>query len=207
VSDASEREGAAGRDILPTTVIALMKGVVERAHAPGVWQDLLRCASQVRDHIRVIGLELILNEIEGYAYLRRQPEVEGATPLPRLVPQRQLTFSVSLMLALLRRRLAESDANSGERQLVLTREEIHDLVRHVWGASSNEAKLADRRDRDIDRIVELGFLRPLAKGGDTFEVRRILAAFVDAQWLSAFDERLGAYQAHARQTREAAEAT
>jgi hypothetical protein len=207
VSDTGEAEGKTTRDILPTTVIALMKGVVERAHAPGVWQDLMRCTSQVRDHIRVIGLELVLDEAEGYAYLRQRPEAEGETPLPRLVPRRQLTFPVSLMLALLRRRLAESDASSGERQLVLTRDEIHDLVRHLWGASSNEAKLADKRDRDIDRIVELGFLRPLEKGGDTFEVRRILAAFVDAQWLSAFDERLAAYQAHARQTREAAEGT
>lgn len=207
MSDASDTDAAAGRDILPTTVIALMKGVVERNHAPGAWQDLLRCTSQVRDHIRVIGLELILNEAEGYAYLRQRLEVEGETPLSRLVPRRQLTFSVSLMLALLRRRLAESDASSGERQLVLTREDIHDLVRHIWGASSNEAKLADKRDRDIDKIVELGFLRPLEKGGDTFEVRRILAAFVDAQWLGVFDERLAAYQAHARQTREAAEGT
>jgi hypothetical protein len=180
-----------------------MKGVVEREHAPGVWQDLLRCTSQVRDHIRVMGLELVLNEAEGYAYLRQRPELEGETPLPRLVPRRQLTFSVSLMLALLRRRLAEADASSGERQLVLTREEIHDLVRHIWGASSNEAKLADRRNRDIDKIVELGFLRPLARGGDAFEVRRILAAFIDAQWLSAFDEGLATYEAHARQTREA----
>ncbi|MFZ1102823.1 MAG: DUF4194 domain-containing protein [Hyphomicrobiaceae bacterium] len=199
----SDTKTASPRDALPTTVIALMKGVVEREHAPGVWQDLLRCTSQVRDHIRVIGLELVLNEAEGYAYLRQRPELEGETPLPRLVPRRQLTFSVSLMLALLRRRLAEADASSGERQLVLTREEIHDLVRHIWGASSNEAKLADRRDRDIDKIVELGFLRPLARGGDAFEVRRILAAFIDAQWLSAFDEGLATYEAHARQTREA----
>jgi hypothetical protein len=181
--------------------------VVERTHAPGIWQDLLRCTSQVRDHIGVIGLELILNEAEGYAYLRQRPEVEGEAPLPRLVPRRQLTFPVSLLLALLRRRLAEADASGGDRQLVVTREEIHDLGRHIWGASSNEAKLADKRNRDIERIVELGFLRPLAGSGDTFEVRRILAAFVDAQWLSAFDERLAAYVAQARQTREATEET
>jgi hypothetical protein len=150
-----------------------------------------------------MGLELILNEVEGYAYLRQRPETESETPLPRLIPRRQLSFSVSLMLALLRRRLAEADASSGDRQLVLTREEIHDLVRHIWGTSSNEAKLADRRNRDIERIVELGFLRPMARGDGMFEVRRILAAFVDAQWLSTFDERLAAYAAHAKQMREA----
>jgi hypothetical protein len=29
-----------------------------------------------------------------------------------------------------------------------------------------------------------------------YEVRRILKAFVDAQWLAEFDTRLAAYQAH-----------
>lgn len=191
------------RDVLPTVVIALMKGVVERDHASAVWQDLMRSTSQVRDYLRVMGLELILNEVEGYAYLRQRPEFDGETPLPRLVPRRQLSFSVSLTLALLRRRLAEADARSGDRQLILTREEIHDLVRHILGTSTNEAKLADRRNRDIERIVELGFLRPMAGDGDMFEVRRILAAFVDAQWLSEFDERLAVYGSHGEQKREA----
>jgi hypothetical protein len=29
-----------------------------------------------------------------------------------------------------------------------------------------------------------------------YEVRRILKAYVDAQWLADFDQRLAAYQAH-----------
>lgn len=201
----SENRNGSARDILPKTVIALMKGVVNRDQAPATWQDLVRCTSQVRDHIRVVGLELIVNEAEGYAYLRQRPETDGEDALPRIVPRRQLSFSVSVLLALLRRRLAEADASSGERHVVVTREQIHDLVRHIWSASSNEAKQADRRDRDIDRIVELGFLRPMSRGGDTFEVRRILAAFIDAQWLSEFDQRLAAYAAHARQIGEGTE--
>ena len=32
-------------------------------------------------------------------------------------------------------------------------------------------------------------------GGAAYEVRRILKAFVDAQWLSEFDARLAEYQA------------
>jgi Domain of unknown function (DUF4194) len=195
----SENRSSSPCDILPTTIIALMKGVVDRDHAPAIWQDLMRCTSQVRDHVRVIGIELIVNEVEGYAYLRQRPERDGEVSLPRIVPRRQLSFPVSLLLALLRRRLAEADASSGERQVVVTREEVHDLVRHIWSASSNEAKQADRLDRDIERIVELGFLRPMTRGSDTFEVRRILAAFIDAQWLSEFDRRLAGYATHARQ--------
>ena len=56
-----------------------------------------------------------------------------------------------------------------------------------------------RRSRggNINKIVDLGFLRPLRGHDDQFEVQRILKAFVDAQWLSDFDERLARYRDHA----------
>jgi uncharacterized protein DUF4194 len=201
----SEAEARRPRDVLPFALIALMKGVVEREVSPTVWQGVIHCSSQVRDHVAVLGLELMLDEAEGFAYLRQGPDVDGEEPLPRLVPRRQLSYAVSLLLALLRRRLAEADARGGDTQLVLTRNEIHDLVRHFSRDSSNEAKQADKLNRDIDRIAELGFLRPIKRDGDTFEVRRILAAFVDAQWLSEFDQRLAAYAAHAQSKHDLAE--
>ena len=203
----SEAAAAPGRDSLPPALIALMKGVVERELAPAVWQDLLQHTSQVRDYVGVIGLVLVLDEAEGFAYLRQRPEVDGETPLPRLVPRRQLSYSVSLMLSLLRRRLAEADASGGDTQLVLTREEIHDLSRHLIPESSNEAKQADRLGRDLQKIVELGFLRSIKRSGEAFEVRRILAAFVDAQWLSELDRRLADYAAYASSKREMADET
>lgn len=193
------------RDRLPLTVVALMKGIVERDVSPETWQDLLHCKSQVRDYVGVIGLELRLDEAEGFAYLRQRVEADGETALPRLVPRRQLSFSVSLLLALLRRRLVEADASGGDTQLVLTREDIHDLNRHILRDVSNEAKQADKLDRDIDKIVDLGFLRPLKRGGDIFEVRRILAAFIDAEWLSGLDRRIADYVAHAAAKHETAE--
>ena len=192
-----------GEDVLPPTLIALMKGVVERDVAPETWQNLLGCRAHVRDHVGVVGLELVLDEAEGFAYLRQRPEQDGVTPLPRLVVRRQLSFSVSLLLALVRRRLAETDATSGDTKLVLSRVEIHDLVRHLTKGGSNEAKRADKLDRDIEKIVDLGFLRPIRSDHDRFEVRRIVVAFVDAQWLNTFDQRLAAYAAHATAGRAA----
>lgn len=201
----SEAGAKSANDPLSLTLIALMKGVVEREISPALWQGLMQCVPHVRDYVGLIGLELVLDEAEGFAYLKQRPEVEGEAPLPRLVPRHQLSYPVSLLLALLRRRLAEADASSGDAQLVLTRVEIHYLVRHFARDSSNEAKQADRLNRDIAKAVDLGFLRPIKRDGDTFEVRRILAAFVNAQWLSAFDQRLAEYEAHASSKREMAE--
>ena len=41
--------------------------------------------------------------------------------------------------------------------------------------------------------MDLGFLRAARNAEPLYEVRRILKAFVDAQWLSDFDARLAEY--------------
>jgi len=154
----------------------------------------------------VLGLELILDEAEGYAFLRTRkqpPEDEAAEnpkqeAVPRLIARRQLSFPVSLLLALLRKKLAEFDAGGAETRLVLSRDEIVDLMRLFLPESSNEAKLVDQIERHINKVVELGFLKRLqpSTGGAqaSYEVRRIIKAFVDAQWLSGLNARLDEYR-------------
>ena len=185
---------------LSILVISLLKGVIYREGDERLWGALLNLQARVRDYVSVLGLELIFDEAEGYAFLksRHEPtEEESATKLPRLVARRPLSFPVSLLLALLRKKLAEFDAGGGETRLILIRDDLVELVRVFLPDSSNEAKLIDQIETHINKIVDLGFLRRLkvASGPASFEVRRILKAFVDAQWLADFDARLAAYQA------------
>ena len=183
-------------DELSGLLIALLKGVVERESASSLWNALNRHSSKVRDHIAVLGLELIQEEEEGYAYLRQRPQVDGDPEVPRLVPRRQLSFSVSLLLALLRKKLAEFDARGGETRLVLTNLDMLEMVRLFLPESGNQVKLQDRVDRDIARVVDMGYLRGLKGQDNTYEVRRLVKSFVDAQWLQGFSERLKAYAAY-----------
>lgn len=187
---------------LSVVLIGLMKGIVEREAAPALWQDLIVHQARVRDHIAVLGLDLVLDEAEGYAYLRQKPAIEGEPELPRLITRRQLSYPVSLLLALLRKALAEFDAKSGDTRLVLTSAEITDMIRLFLPDTANQARLVDRVERDIAKVVEMGFLRPLKGRDGTYEVRRILRSFVDAQWLGQMSERLSAYAAHAGTERE-----
>jgi hypothetical protein len=188
---------------LSTLVIHLLKGVIYRdetsARNAGLWHDLLELQARVRDYVAILGLELVLDEAEGYAFLRSQVrDAEEDTKLPRLVARRPLSFPVSLLLALLRKKLAEFDAGgeAGTR-LVLTRNDIVELLRVFMPETSNEARLMDRVEAHLNKVVELGFLRrmkPTSGQPPTYEVRRILKAFVDAQWLTDFDARLAAYR-------------
>lgn len=181
---------------LTRILVALLKGVVYRENDPQLWQSLDRLQTRVREHVSVLGLEFMLDDAEGFAYLRQRAAGEGDPQIPRLVHRRQLGYHVSLLLALLRKKLAEFDAMSGDTRLILSREDIGQLVRVFVGESTNEAGLADRVDAHINKIVDMGFLRPL-KGRDRhFEVCRIIKSFVDAQWLGEFEGRLAAYRQH-----------
>ncbi|AOY72353.1 DUF4194 domain-containing protein [Arthrobacter sp. TES] len=177
---------------LPGIVTKLFKGVVYAETDEKVWQSLLALTSQVRDYVAVLGLNLILDESEGYAFLRSREDPEGT--LPRLIPRRQLTFDVSLLLVLLRKRLLEFDTNSSELRLIMTEEELKDMVAVFLPESSNEARILDRLGTNIKKVVELGFLRKLRGETGTYEVARILKAYVDAQWLEEFDARLADYR-------------
>ncbi|GIJ30364.1 hypothetical protein Vqi01_55260 [Micromonospora qiuiae] len=176
----------------------LMKGVVYRDTHPVPWHHLTQLQAQVRDYIAVLGLTVVIDEAEGYAFLRSQPgdeEVSGQPAIPRLIPRRALSFHVSLLLALLRKKLAEFDASNADTRLVLTRQQIVDLCAVFLPASTSEARLIDQIDSYLGKIVELGFLRRIDDAEATYEVRRIIKAFVDAQWLADFDARLAEYAA------------
>ncbi len=181
---------------LSVVVTALMKGVIYRDTTPMVWQQLLALQPQVQDYVAVLGLVAIIDESEGYAFLRSRPEPDEGSDepaIPRLVARRSLSFPVSLLLALLRKKLAEADASSAESRLVLTRDQILEMLVMFLPTSSNEARLVDLVDSHIGKAVELGFLRKVGDKPPEYEVRRILKAFVDAQWLADFDERLATY--------------
>lgn len=161
---------------------------------------LLNLQASVRDYVALLGLELMLDEAEGYAFLRSRPDEDDQTGTPRLIARRQLSYSVSLMIALLRKKLAEFDAGGGDTRLILSRDEVVELIRIFLPAGTNEVKLIDQVDVTLNKIAELGFIRRLRGQGQMIEVRRIIKAFVDAQWLAELDERLAQY--HKLQTPE-----
>ncbi|MEZ3160592.1 DUF4194 domain-containing protein [Microbacterium sp. BWT-B31] len=180
---------------MATSIISLMREVVYRdvpAHEP-VWDALARHRAAVADHFAQIGVDVIVDEAEGYAYLRTREADEGEEPLPRLVRRRSLTYNVSLLLVLLRRRMVEFEASGEAGRLVLTRDQIVELLRVFQASSTNEARTIEQADRTIAQVAELGFLRELRGQRGAWEVRRILKAYADAQTLNDFSARLAAY--------------
>lgn len=199
------KQNGAAPDPLSQLAIRLLRGVLFRDKDPALWEKLVGLRVALTDYMAVLGLQLAIDEAEGYAFLHsRDDDGDDNRGIPRLIPRRRLSFNVSLLLALLRKKLIEQDATGAETRLVLGRDDIAELVRVFLPQNTNEARVMERLDADLNRIVELGFLRRMKaqKGTRTreFEVQRFLKAFVDAQWLTDFDSRLDAYRAELEKT-------
>lgn len=177
-------------------VINLMKGVVYQETDPASWQHLLNVQAAVTEYVSVMGLSLLVDESEGYAFLKYKEQEGEEEPLPRLIGRRQLSYPVSLLLALLRHRLAEFDGSGDDTRLIMSRDEVVEMVSTFLPSGVNEAKLVDKIESYINKVVELGFIRRLPGKENMIEVKRILKAYINAHWLNEMDQRLKEYRTH-----------
>lgn len=196
-------------DILPQQISAeasvamihLLKNVLYQNLNEESWQSLLENESAIRDYLKGLYLDLTIDIAEGYAYVRQmETDLENTSgrEIPRLIQKRPLGYLVSLLCALLRKRLIEHDTIGGEVRLILTREQIVESVRVFLPASTNEARIEDAIDRAINKLTDYGFLHRLRGSQENlFEVRRIIKALVDAAWLNDLNQLLEDYKKHA----------
>jgi hypothetical protein len=146
---------------------------------------------EIRHYFLQIGQELVVDEGEGYAFIR-QLEIEGEERIPRLIQRRPLSYLATLLLAALREEFLRFDSAAGDStRLVKTRDELRNLVADILPETTNLVRDAGRVDAAIARLAELGFVRQLgAAERDTFEVMRIVKARLAPADLEAIKKRL-----------------
>lgn len=176
-------------------IVLLMKGLFDRRENEAAWEALTGAAhGTISDFFEVIGLKPVIDEAEGYAYLRQGEPQEGESPLPKLIPARELGYKVSLLCVLLRKRIADFDMQSDDFRAVVTKEDLMEQLLLFMPETFDEVKLRRELESAIRKVEELGFLKKLRGEADHYEIRRSLKAFVDARWLADFDKRLQAYR-------------
>ncbi len=179
-------------------LLRLLQGVVYDEDRRA-WERLLAYQAQIRAYFATIGLELLLNEAEGFAFLTQPDELDGQpNPLPRLTRRIPLSYEVTLLLVLLREALEEFDvANTDSRRLFLTDAELKERIEVFFTEQDDRVKLLDRFDQYINAVANLGFLREVqvkaqAEAGRTFEVRRIVKAKITNEKLDEIKAALAA---------------
>jgi hypothetical protein len=156
-----------------------------------LWLTLRAQHDEIRHYFRQIGQELVLDEGEGYAFIR-QLEIEGEDRIPRLVQRRALSYLSTLLLVALREEFLRFDSSASDStRLVKTRDELRNLVADFLSETTNQVRDTARVDAAIARLGELGFIRQIGSAErDTFEVMRIVKARLSPADLEAIKQRL-----------------
>lgn len=154
------------------------------------WNDVLAFQHQIRSYFATMGIELILNEQEGFAYLSQPEHIEGeAVQVPRLVRRMPISYEVTLLCVVLREALEEFDIkNTDARKLFLTSKDLKDRIELFFGERADKVKLLERLDVYINTTVGLGFLKEIdVRSHDaqnkTYEVRRVLKSKINNEKL------------------------
>jgi hypothetical protein len=178
-----------------TAIVLLLKGLFYKNENEKAWEELIDTSyGAIRDYFKVIGLDVVCDENEAYAYLQNMEQGEGEESFVKLIRSRELSYKVSLICVLLRKKIADFDMQNEDTKAVINAQDIKDQVLLFLPTKTNEVKLLKEIDSNIKKVLELGFLRKLKSQDDVYEIKRSIKAFVDAQWLSDFNDRLDEYK-------------
>ncbi len=175
-------------------IILLLKKTVEKGSP--VWEDVINYQREIQEYLAVIGLELILKQDEGFAFVKQIVFDDDTTF--NLVSRRQLGFEVSIVVIVLRQLLEDYDNNPVETQstdMIITSNEIKEEVRLFLPQNYNRVKLEKDLDTNIQRVADLGFLKEMKRNGDEvrYKIHRIIKEKVTLDDLDTFKKKLEEY--------------
>lgn len=159
-----------------------------------LWAGLNRYRQHIENYFQEVGLQLVVHEDDGFAYLT-QGEQEGGAPIPRLFRRDKMTKGVSVVGVVLRERLLQFDEKvHDESRLTLRKDEIVQMVAPFFPETNDEIRSDKRIEAAIHRAEEMGLIRKMTGANDErYEVRRIIKARFPVETLKALRDQLEAH--------------
>lgn len=175
MNGAQEFETAEGVAPWAAAALRLLQGVVYGEDRE--WKALRDHEHAVRAHFAAMGLEVVVDEGEAFAWVRQNEREEGADPLPRLIRRMPLTWEQTLLCVLLRDRLLQFDRSTDpDGRLVLSQDDLREMLLPFLPESGDGQKLERKVVALRARAEELGFLKGIPGSDGHYEVRRVLKA-------------------------------
>lgn len=178
-------------------VVRLLKSDMDRKDK--LWQDLVNYNSDVQDYVEKIGLELILNKEEGYAFLK-QVEIDDEGGTVGLVSRIPMGFHASIVCVILREMLEEFDTDptyAMTHDRFVTHQELKEHIELFFREKSNRVQFLSDLDKHINKNVEFGFLKVVSKNDfidkRRYIISRIIKEKVTIAILDEFKEKLNEY--------------
>lgn len=176
-------------------IVKLLKGTVDKKDP--IWIDILNYQADIQSYISKIGLELILKEEDGFAFLK-QFEIDDDNNTIGLVSRRQIGFETSILLVILRQAVEEFESNPIDFQVTekfISQSELEEQIRFFLPEKYNEIQFLKGIDGYIKKVVELGYLKEINSNGTDkkYKIHKIIKEKVTLDILNDFKEKLQQY--------------
>lgn len=179
-------------------IIKLLQGPIY-ADDKNIWRELMGWQSAIQEYFGKIGMELVINEQDGFARVL-QPETDehDDNPLPRLMKKQTLNYEATLLAVILREGLEEFDIKSDGSKFYLTQKEIKERIELFYKEQSNKSKLWKDLSKPITSLLNIGILKlnredAANKDNNKYEVKRIIKAFISNEKLEEIRNKLNNY--------------
>lgn len=174
-------------------IVKLLQGAIYQ-EMNRAWESLLMNRLAINSYFEQIGLELIVEREDGYAFLRQVEGDEGKTV--GLVGRMPLTYEQTLLCVLLREWMDEFEITDTEnRNLYVSHRQICERIEIFFKDSPNQVRLLRNLDTLIRDMNDFDFLKRMGeattlKEDNLYEVRRIIKSRITSDKLEEFKQKL-----------------
>lgn len=195
--DTSQAEAPEFRD-WSVAAVRLLQGIVYSDDVRA-WDALLRSRSTLEAYFARLALQLVVDEPEGYAYLRQWSDDEypsGYEEVPKLVRRIPLGYGTTLLCVLLRdelRRFEDTDLHND--RCVVEEAPLFDQWKVFFQSQQDEVRQRRQFAASLGKLAELGFVNKFTDEPASWEVRRILKARLPITELENLKKQLSDFQA------------
>lgn len=172
-------------------IILLMKGIFYKSDNEIAFFELVgNSYGAISDYFKTIGLEVLVDENDGYAYLKNRVYEDESEVLPKLITSRELSYKVSLLCLILRKKIAQFDMQNENEKAIISGEEIFSNMSLYMDIQFNEVKAKREIEATIKKVEELGFLKKIRNSEDIYEIKSAIKSFVNVEFLDRLKEGL-----------------
>jgi len=183
--------------------VKLLQGVLYSDENKSDWGALAKFRDELQNYFARIGLLLVVNESEGYAYLRQieENDILGNDNqngmkyhnVPRLFRRSQLSYAVTMVCVLLRQRIHDFDerlSNLDDECCVVEEGELFEDWKKLIPDMPDEKKTKGQFDTVINKLKNIQFIKQIGEQAGRWEIRRILKARIPLEKLEDLLQQL-----------------
>lgn len=182
--------------------IKLLQGpIIKKPEQDKLWNLLLRDRSYIDNYFSTIGLTLLIEEADGYAFLRQKNENidEDFEQLPRLIRRYRLSVEESFLCVILREALDYFEASDDLSEVfIMSENEIMERLKNYSPEYTDELKFKDKIRSNMKKLEDLGYVENISKKNYdeqteseyTYKINKIIRSIVTPDFLTEFKEKL-----------------